>query len=243
MKRNQLKSKENQRDRLGAEPRGARRRRKTRQKLLDAALILMSEEGPNGVAINDITEKADVAFGSFYNHFQSKDEIYETLCNEVFDQFGDAIDAQLESLTDYAEKMSVAFRHTVEKARRNPHWAMFLIREGISDKTFSHGLGLRMTRDILEGIETGRFRKGDPQLQVIAIGGAILASLSVQLNMNSKDSDSYHFMNMGELNPDNLGERLAKHVLIDLGLDEEEAEKIAQMPIPETNVENENSDK
>ena len=37
------------------EPRGARRKRETRARLLDAALRLMAERGMEGVAINEIT--------------------------------------------------------------------------------------------------------------------------------------------------------------------------------------------
>ena len=58
------------------EPRGARRKRETRARLLDAALRLMAQKGMEGVAINEITEAADVGFGSFYNHFESKEAIY-----------------------------------------------------------------------------------------------------------------------------------------------------------------------
>ena len=55
------------------EPRGARRKRETRARLLEAALRLSAERGMEGVAINEITEAADVGFGSFYNHFESKE--------------------------------------------------------------------------------------------------------------------------------------------------------------------------
>src|SRR5262245_42665756 len=58
------------------EPRGARRKRETREKLLRAAFRLIAERGVDGVAINEITEAADVGFGSFYNHFESKDAIH-----------------------------------------------------------------------------------------------------------------------------------------------------------------------
>jgi len=39
----------------------------------------MAERGMEGVAINEITEAADVGFGSFYNHFESKEAIYAVL--------------------------------------------------------------------------------------------------------------------------------------------------------------------
>ncbi len=57
---------------------GSRRSRSkdnTRRKLIDAALLVISEKGVDGTAIADITEKADVGFGSFYNYFSSKKEL------------------------------------------------------------------------------------------------------------------------------------------------------------------------
>src|ERR1700692_1340496 len=74
------------------EPRGARRRRETRSRLLVAALKLTAEKGMEGVAINEITEAADVGFGSFYNHFESKEAIYATLVDNVFEEFADMLD-------------------------------------------------------------------------------------------------------------------------------------------------------
>src|SRR5579859_5546698 len=77
------------------EPRGARRRRETRSRLLIAALKLMAEKGMEGVAINEITEEADVGFGSFYNHFESKEAIYAAVLDWVFKDFADAMEGVL----------------------------------------------------------------------------------------------------------------------------------------------------
>jgi AcrR family transcriptional regulator len=48
----------------------------------------MAEKGLDGVAINEITEAADVGFGSFYNYFESKEAIYQALVDSVFEEFG-----------------------------------------------------------------------------------------------------------------------------------------------------------
>lgn len=94
------------------EPRGARRKRETRARLLDAALRLMADRGMEGVAINEITEAADVGFGSFYNHFESKEAIYAALVSAVFEEFADSLDKLTEGLSDAAEIISVSVRHT-----------------------------------------------------------------------------------------------------------------------------------
>jgi len=59
--------------------RNQRRRQRTRETILAAAELVFRRKGIDGVAVNDITEQADVAYGSFYNHFKSIDEIVGAL--------------------------------------------------------------------------------------------------------------------------------------------------------------------
>ena len=146
-----------------SEPRGARRKRETRTRLLEAALRLMSEKGMEGVAINDITEAADVGFGSFYNHFDSKEAIYNALMDDAFEHFADAIDELVEGITDPAEIISISVRHTLRRALATPAWGRFMVREGLSTQTLTRGLGRRLLRDIQRGIDAGRLDRPDPR--------------------------------------------------------------------------------
>ncbi|MBV8047377.1 MAG: TetR/AcrR family transcriptional regulator, partial [Paludibacterium sp.] len=114
------------------ESRATRRKRETRAKLLEAALALMADKGMEGVTINEITEAADVGFGSFYNHFESKEAIYAALTEWVFEAFADRLDRLVRHLEDPAEVIAVCTRHTLLRARREPVWGRFLLREGFS---------------------------------------------------------------------------------------------------------------
>ncbi|MEW5851919.1 MAG: TetR/AcrR family transcriptional regulator [Myxococcota bacterium] len=70
----------------GAAARGSRRERKTeraRAALLDAALRVMSTRGVYLTRIEDITEAADVAKGSFYAHFKDKDDILAAIVDLI----------------------------------------------------------------------------------------------------------------------------------------------------------------
>lgn len=59
--------------------RNQRRRQRTRETILTAAELVFRRKGIDGTTVNDITEQADVAYGSFYNHFKSIDEIVGAL--------------------------------------------------------------------------------------------------------------------------------------------------------------------
>ncbi len=52
-----------------------RRARRSQRLLGDALLALILEKGYNTVTIKDITERADVAYVTFFRHFESKDDL------------------------------------------------------------------------------------------------------------------------------------------------------------------------
>ena len=59
------------------------RGRRTLRKLLDAAAIEFGEHGFHDASITGITRRAGTALGSFYTYFDSKDEIFRALVNDL----------------------------------------------------------------------------------------------------------------------------------------------------------------
>jgi AcrR family transcriptional regulator len=214
------------------EPRGARRKRETRARLLDAALRLMAEKGMEGVAINEITEAADVGFGSFYNHFDSKEAIYGTLVDTVFEEFANMLDRLGRGLSDPAEIIAVSVRHTILRARHDPVWGRFLIREGFSARATSRGLGQRLLRDIGNGIAAKRFVVADPLIGFLAVGGTVLSVIAAELNYVAADAPAPGVLAELGFSGEHLPERTAAMLLQTLGLKRAEAEKIATRPLP-----------
>ena len=214
------------------EPRGARRRRETRSRLLEAALRLMAEKGMEGVVINEITEAADVGFGSFYNHFESKEAIHAALLEWVFKDFADSMEGVLVGISDPAEIIAVSVRYTMMRALREPVWGLFLVREGFSARSMDHGLGRRLLRDIKKGIAEKRLTVTDPLMSFAVVGGATLGAISLALQLGSKQpQQSATLMQLGS-DLDHLPERAAKVALEALGLGRAEAEKVANRPLP-----------
>jgi len=214
------------------EPRGARRKRETRARLLDAALRLMAEKGMEGVAINEITEAADVGFGSFYNHFESKEAIYATLVDNVFEEFANMLDRLAGGITDPAEVVAVSVRHTVLRARHDPVWGRFLICEGFSARAMSRGLGQRLLRDIGNGIAAKRFVVADPFIGFLAVGGTVLCAIAAELNFVAPGANAAGVLKELGFSGEHFPERTAAMLLQTLGLKRAEAEKIAARPLP-----------
>ena len=89
-----------------------RRKARTRQALIDAAVRLIAEGRGDLASIQEITEEADIGFGSFYNHFDSKEQLFQTASEEVLERWGQLIDRASAGLTDPAELFAVGMRIT-----------------------------------------------------------------------------------------------------------------------------------
>jgi len=76
--------------------RNQRRRQRTRETILGAAELVFRRKGIDGATVNDITEQADVAYGSFYNHFKSIDEIVGALVAASLQRVADRTGSILE---------------------------------------------------------------------------------------------------------------------------------------------------
>lgn len=62
-----------------------KRTRATKRRLLKAARELFAEKGMDLTTIDDITQRADLAKGTFYYHFSDKNEVIEMLIRQVMD--------------------------------------------------------------------------------------------------------------------------------------------------------------
>ena len=63
-----------------------RKRIQTRKALLEAAMSLFTERGIHATRLEDITERADLGKGAFYNYFDSKDALVAELVGEGLDR-------------------------------------------------------------------------------------------------------------------------------------------------------------
>jgi len=68
-----------------------RRKMRTRAALIRAAQSFIAA-GKVNVPVLEITQAADVGMGSFYNHFDSKEQLFQAAVNEVLDAYGALLD-------------------------------------------------------------------------------------------------------------------------------------------------------
>ena len=134
-----------------------RRKARTRQALIDAAVRLIADGRGDRASIQEITEEADIGFGSFYNHFDTKEQLFQTATEEVLERWGQLIDRASAGITDPAELFAVGTRITGRLGWTHPDIAGFLVGAGLDVLDIPIGLVPRALRDIQAGQATGRF--------------------------------------------------------------------------------------
>jgi AcrR family transcriptional regulator len=197
--------------------RHARRREQTRRKLLGAARALFARQGVDNTRINEITEEADVGFGSFYNHFDSKEAIVEAVLSETLAAQGARLASVTADIEDPAEVVAAAHRYFVNLARSDPEWGWLLIRLDTSQKTALQALVPFAQRDLERGVSAGRFHVQSARVALYGSGGALLMVMRDVLDGQApKEADRYH----------------AEGVLRMLGLPAADAAEVASRPMP-----------
>ena len=197
----------------------ARRKQKTRAALLAAAQTFIAA-GKLNVPVLEITQAADVGMGSFYNHFATKEELFDAALTEVLDMHGALLDALTASSEDPAETFARSFRLTGRLFGHRPQESRVLLSSGLSLLSSDRGVAPRARRDIATAVAAGRFHVDDISLAMAVVGGALLG--------------------LGQLLHDEPGRNVAEatdkvteSVLAVLGMPADEAHRICRLPLPD----------
>jgi AcrR family transcriptional regulator len=207
-------------DHDGAPPnRLARRKQQTRAALIAAAQSFIAA-GRLNAPVLEITQAADVGMGSFYNHFDSKEALFEAALTEVLDVHGALLDELTKSFGDPAEAFACSYRLTGRLFRSSPRESAVLLSSGLTLLSSDRGVAPRARRDIIAAVDAGRFHVQDLSLTMAVVGGALLGL--GQLLHDEPDRDDA-----------DATDKVTEHVLTLLGMDADEAHRICQLPLPE----------
>jgi len=161
-----------------------------------------------------------VGMGSFYNHFDSKEQLFEAAVADVLDAHGAMLDRLTASIGDPAETFAASFRLTGRLFRQRPQESEILLVNGPALLSSDRGLAPRALRDIKAGADAGRFKVDDPELALAMAGGALLGL--GKLLRDDPDRDDAR-----------AADTVTENVLRLFGLSAEEAREVCQRPLPD----------
>jgi AcrR family transcriptional regulator len=211
----------------GPANRRERGKARTRAALVQAAQRFI-RAGQRHVPILEITKAADVGLGSFYNHFESRDALFEVAVDEALDALGARLDELGAGIDDPAEVLAQGFRLTGRLFRQEPALMQVATSAGPGLMAAQRGLVPYTRRDLEAGIRAGRFSVTDLELALGMVVGSAVCLGEILRQQPDRDAAS-------------SADRMAAAVLRMLGVPANEADRIASAPLPEVPVPDQSS--
>lgn len=154
-----------------------RRIARTRLALLEAAQRLFATRSVEGVSIDDIAREADVAKGSLYNHFDSKEDLAAALFRMVREHVASLLDASIDDQTPPPERLVRGSYVILRFAIDHPETAAALIKLSPELLEDSAPLNVKAREIIVEGLESGHFKGIPSDSATLLVVGAMLVML------------------------------------------------------------------
>jgi AcrR family transcriptional regulator len=152
-------------------------------------------------------------------HFSSKAELFELAAGEALEEYGQRLDETSTGMDDPAEIFALGVRMTAGLARTQPAVAQILVQAGEAFLVSDRGLAPRARRDIQRGIDAGRFVVASADVALVAIAGAVLTHVQVELASPDRFDDT-------------SADALAELLLRMLGMSSRSARAVVHRPLP-----------
>ena len=157
-----------------------------RQQILEAASNLFAEKGFEATNVRDIIHESNLSPGTFYNYFQSKEEIFEVLTNEIISEVRSQIQASYRNVKMDREEIIKSLQKFFQIFLGNPRLMKFLSRnQSYLRELRSKGRFDDMLKDLEKALEDGVKNGMLPQLPVkivaIAVFGAVFEIIATMV--------------------------------------------------------------
>ncbi len=112
-----------------------RRQKKTRQAIYGAFTKLLAEKNYNNITVQNIIDAANVGRTTFYSHFETKDDLLKSVCEELFGHIiSSAIDsAHSDSSHSHDRPSQSVFCHLLQHLKKNDNNILGLLSCKSSD--------------------------------------------------------------------------------------------------------------
>jgi AcrR family transcriptional regulator len=167
-------------------------KKENRAKILGSALAVFSEKGLDGANIRDIIRDSELSPGTFYNYFESKEEVYYSLLDDIIaniriearNSWKKSSEGGLDSIAQSFESfLNIFVSHPdyLKFFERNQHHVRELRYNGKLD-----GILLDLENDFNEAIKNGRFPPFPVKLITLTLFGTVFEILGEMVrNPNS----------------------------------------------------------
>ncbi|GGE52081.1 TetR family transcriptional regulator [Streptosporangium jomthongense] len=179
------------------------RKAAARQRIAECTYQCVAEGGFRNAKITRIAQRAGVATGTIYRHFESKEDLFAEIFRKATQREVDKVAEALAVPGNATTRLETALRQFAERALKGPVMAWSLIAEPVDPKVEEERLIYRKAyanlfeQAIREGIEEGCIPDQDARQSSTCLVGAIAESLvgplsPTQTNQEIADKTDNH---------------------------------------------------
>ena len=163
-------------------PERRRQARDKRQQILDAAVVVFARTGYHGSRVSDIASEAGIAYGLVYHYFKNKEEILDTIFQERWGCFLEAVDSIAEDTTSTEDKLLSVAALILNAYRVRGDWVKVLVFEIQRSSRFARPEQIRAVGRLFQtvagilraGQQSGELRRDlDPDVACYVFVGAL----------------------------------------------------------------------
>ncbi len=168
-------------------------------------------------ASDTLADEAGVSSGTLYNDFRSREQVLEAVGLELAVQLSEQILTVSEAVDSGAERLSIAVRTFMNKARTDPDWTRTLITVVRYAEGMRSTLATYLRADLQAGSRQGDFHYAHEEMAMSMVISATLGAM----NLLVEDGEVEH------------ADRIAAEMVLQaLGVPAGEAGRIAGLPVP-----------
>lgn len=169
-----------------------RRKEKTRRALMDVALGLFYEKGIYWTKIEDITERADIGKGTFYQYFETKEELLQALLQRGLESLLVAMSEAVRAAGAGAKTLGAVIQGQVDFYLKHPEYLLLFHQvRGLLQLKAEHVKGLR---DVYDGYLDRLAALLRPALNGAARQGGAVRDLSMAVSAFTSGLVTFHLL-------------------------------------------------
>lgn len=196
--------------------RGHKKKARTRQQLIEAALAIYARKGAGELTMLELANEAGVANGTIYNYFRTREEVLEAVGLALAEQLSHRIAGLNDGVERGFLRLCMGIRVFIREAIANPEWASAVVNVVRYDDGIKSAMGAYVRSDMTDAFKQGDLAYRNEELALShVVFGVAGAMLNIAEGLVSEQHDSL----------------VAEMVLLGLGASPEAAHSAAFMPL------------
>ena len=157
---------------------GLAKRGRTRSALIDGAIATIAERGVAGASIKEITTRVGLSNGTFYNHFEDREQLIRDAAYAVAEVITDDIAAMVAEVDEGLGKIVISTDAFIRRAVEMPDWAALIVSVSGNVGEVRQDLGKHLRADVAHALNQGAFEDTPNTLFYDQVGA--LVSLAIE---------------------------------------------------------------